>query len=105
MDNDTQQIEQATMIPVRISARAFTDYNGRLYEASEQPAVRTHIDVPNACIRILKQNSQSVWLEMTQQALDDWIDDLDYQIEWTEDSSQHTAQCRRAMATLKAALQ
>ena len=102
MTTTTESENVMPVITVQISANALSDYLGRLYE-SDDGVFHIHIDIPGANLTVTKSGKRSSKIELTEESYQDWIDDLDYQIEFAEGAPAYTAQCRRALATLKEA--
>jgi hypothetical protein len=88
----------AVFTTVRLSAAAVEDHLGRLYEGNG--LYFEHVDVQGAVIRLQPGRGRTITIELTPQALAEFLDDLDYQIEFT-DSPAYKAQCRRAMSRLR----
>ena len=96
MTTTTESENVMPVITVQISAAVLDDHQGRLYHGEQ------HMDVAGATIREVARTKKVATVEMTEAALEEWLDDLDYSIEFCEVPSQK-AQYRRALATLKEA--
>ena len=90
----------AVFTTVRLSAAAVEDHLGRLYEGNG--LFFEHVDVQGAVIRLQPGRGRTITIELTPQAVAEFIDDLDYQIEFSEEAA-YKAQCQRAIARLRGA--
>ena len=90
-------------VTVRLSAAAVDDHLGRLYETviSLDDTFYRHVDVEGAELRILSTAWRTCTVTLTPAALREFIADLDYQIEFSEDAA-YKAQCQRARVRLRA---
>jgi hypothetical protein len=88
-------------IVVQISASALSDHMNRLYQDGDERDVFPHIDEEGATITFIKAGKRSCVVSLTRPALVQFIDDMDYQVEFAEDAPAYTAMCRRALAKLR----
>lgn len=100
MNTDTARTEVAE-VTVTLSNSAFYDHTDRLYDGTYP----NHMDVPGARLEVLKMNKMTVTLRMTAPALDQFIDDMRYQVDWAYEgeNASYKGQCERALAKLLAA--
>lgn len=88
-------------IVVQISASALSDHMSRLYEDGDERNVFPHIDEQGATITLVKEGKRSCVISLTRPALVQFIDDMDYQVEFAEDAPAYTAMCKRTLAKLR----
>lgn len=81
-----------------ISTSALNDHLGRLYPSHSYPD-HHHVDIEGAFIYVINEGKRTSIIDISRVALEEFIDDLDYQIEFT-DIPQYRAQCKRALAKL-----
>ena len=81
-----------------ISTSALNDHLDRLYPSHGYPD-HHHVDVEGAFISVISEGERTSIIDISRVALEEFIDDLDYQIEFT-DIPQYRAQCKRALAKL-----
>jgi hypothetical protein len=84
---------------IRIGASAVSDHLSRLYERGEDGRYR-HID-NGGTITVINETKNQATIELDKVALSEFINDMDYQVEFTE--GQYRTQCKRALRTLKSA--
>ena len=89
------------MRTVRIDAYAVSDHLGRLYQNKiSDDGWDDHIDRPGCRIRIADGGKATWKIEMTDESVVEFLDDMAYQIEFT-DQPEYRAQCRRAVRQLR----
>jgi len=86
------------LITAIISTSALNDHLDRLYPCHSYPD-HDHVDVEGAFISVISEGERTSIISISRVALEEFIDDLDYQIEFT-DIPQYRAQCKRALAKL-----
>jgi hypothetical protein len=86
------------LVTVVIGTSALNDHLDRLYPVSDYPD-HHHVDIDGAFIAVVNEGKRSSIIDISRVALEEFIDDLDYQIEFT-DIPQYRAQCKRALAKL-----
>ena len=86
------------LITAIISTSALNDHLDRLYPSHSYPD-HHHVDVEGAFISVISEGERTSIISISRVALEEFIDDLDYQIEFT-DIPQYRAQCKRALAKL-----
>lgn len=82
---------------IRISSNAFSDHTSRLYDDNCQ-----HIDMAGCWYKLISSNTKTVTIEITENAIKEFIADMDYQVEFCDDYSQrdYRNQCKRALASI-----
>lgn len=89
---------------VKIGTAALEDHLIRLYE-SDDWTFHIHIDEPGAYITVINWGKTTSTIELTDEALEQFIDDMDYQTEFAYDGDSigaaYRARCKRAMNKLK----
>ena len=101
MNSTTTTQTTPVEVTVTLANSAFYDHTDRLYDGTYP----NHMDVPGARLEVLKMNKMTVTVRMTAPALDQFIDDMRYQIEFAYDgeNASYKGQCERALAKLLAA--
>ena len=104
MDNNTE-----TMTTIKISSYAVEDHMNRLYEYDNDGDGYKHIDKRGAYLTVIKWGKLVDTIELTAPALQDFIEDMEYQCEFAYEGLSdsyavaYRARCRRALNKLKEA--
>jgi len=86
------------LVTAVIGTSALNDHLDRLYPVSDYPD-HHHVDIDGAFIAVVREGKRSSTIDISRVALEEFIDDLDYQIEFA-DIPQYRAQCKRALDKL-----
>lgn len=86
---------------IRLSSKVVSDHLARLYNVSDDRRFAEHVDIADALIWINNRGKQTSDIQLTAAAVEQLIDDLDYQIEFAYGDA-YRQQCRRALARVKA---
>lgn len=103
----TCSITYMTTTTLTISTNALSDHMDRLYDIHDsgiEGPTWPHIDgASSGVIIIIKVGSKTTQVQMTANAIAEFIDDMDYQVECCEDDFQraYRAQCKRALTSIR----
>lgn len=86
---------------IRISSAALSDHLSRLY-GSQDNVHYQHID-NGGSIQVLKTTKTTATISLDEIAINEFIDDLEYQIEFCEYDIKYKGQCQRALKKLEEA--
>ena len=88
---------------LKISTKALDDYESRLYGSDESTdTVLVHQDRVGATYRIIKRTKTVTTVEMSAEAIADFLDDGDYQAEFnSEDNDPYGLMWARAAASVR----
>lgn len=92
---------------LNISSSALSDHMDRLYDLfgnTYNGKDWLHVDgAESGVITIIKRGDKTTKVEMTRSAIDEFIDDMDYQVEVSEDwdTRAYRAQCKRALTSIR----
>jgi hypothetical protein len=79
---------------IRISTNSYLDHTARLYNQDG-----THVDMEGCTMTVINSGKLSTTIEATDNAVREFIADMEYQIEFMD--SDYCGQCKRALATVK----
>lgn len=82
---------------IRISANALGDHIARLYDIDSEGVYR-HVDQPECWFTVTRWGEVSATVEMTPEAVQEFIADMKYQVEFME--GQYRTQCKRAVVSV-----
>lgn len=85
---------------VRIDSGAVSDHLSRLY-GPDSDGWHHHVDNPPCRVRIIESGKATDKVEMTDEAVAEFLDDMAYQIEFSE--GEYRTQCRRAVRQVRSA--
>ena len=92
---------------LKISTKALDDHDSRLYGHDDSTdTVRVHLDRVGATYTIIKRTSTMTTVDMSNEAIADFLDDCDYQVEFNNcDGDEYmtslTKACERAAASVR----
>ena len=88
---------------LKISTKALDDYESRLYGSDESTdTVLVHQDRVGATYTVIKRTSTITTVEMSAEAIADFLDDGDYQAEFnSEDNDPYGLMWARAAASVR----
>ncbi len=70
---------------LKISTKVLDDYDSRLYGHDDSTdTVRVHQDIVGATYTIIKRTKTVTTVEMSNEAIADFLDDCDYQVEFND---------------------
>lgn len=96
---------------LKISTKVLDDHDDRLYGHDDSTdTVRVHQDTVGAIYTIIKRTKTVTTVEMSSEAIADFLDDCDYQVEFNEcDGDEYmnslTKACERAAASVRKQLE
>lgn len=97
-----------TTYRITIGANALDDHMDRLYDEWTRRSMNTnatpHVDGPaSGVITIIKRNARTIVADMTRPAVQEFISDMKYQVEFMDcpTMGEYRAQCRRALSSMK----
>lgn len=96
-----------TTTTLTISNSALSDHMDRLYDLFGKTHTGNdwfHVDgEESGVITIIKRGDKTTKVAMTRSAIDEFIDDMDYQVEVSEDwdTRAYRAQCKRALTSIR----
>lgn len=87
---------------VRVDLYALSDHLARLYESDG--GLYRHVDNDRCVIRVVERGKATDVVELTDEALKEFIDDMEYQVEFSDEPYQRSyrSQCRRALRQVRA---
>lgn len=88
---------------IKVGEHALSDHIARLYESSSANSY-VHVDGEHAGrIDIIKRTKTTVQVMMSEEAIKEFVDDMDYQVEFMDSQSDraYRNQCRRALASVR----
>lgn len=87
---------------LKISTNALDDHDSRLYGHEDSTdTVRVHIDKVGATYTIIKRTKTVTTVEMSSEAIKDFLDDCDYQDEFCDIEEGRTGVYARAIKSVK----
>jgi hypothetical protein len=98
-----------TTTTLTISSNALSDHMDRLYDLFDMTQTdngwnATHVDGQAAgVITIIKRGDKTTKVAMTRSAINEFISDMDYQVEVSEDwdTRAYRSQCKRALTSIR----
>lgn len=96
-----------TTYTLNISTAALSDHMDRLYDLHDHNRTGNewlHVDGrESGVIEIIKRGDKTTKVGMTRSAIDEFISDMDYQVEVSEDWDvrAYRAQCKRALTSIR----
>lgn len=96
---------------LKISTKVLDDYDSRLYGHDDSTdTVRVHQDIVGATYTIIKRTQTTTIVEMSSEAIADFLDDCDYQVEFNDCADDKfltslTKACERAAASVRKQLE
>lgn len=100
-------ITYMTTTTLTISTNALSDHMDRLYDIHDMTHTGNdwfHVDgAESGIITIIKRGDKTTKVAMTKSAIDEFISDMDYQVEVSEDWDvrAYRAQCKRALTSIR----
>ena len=87
---------------LKISTRVLDDHNSRLYGHDDSTdTVQVHLDKVGAIYTIIKRTKTLTTVEMSSEAIADFLDDCDYQDEFCDIEEDRTGVYARAIKSVK----
>ena len=91
---------------LKISTKVLSDYDSRLYGHDDSTdTVRLHQDIVGAIYTIIKRTKTVTTVEMSSEAIKDFLDDCEYQDEFCDIEEGRTGIYARAIQSVKKQLE